>query len=107
LTRRKRNSLVTNTRKRKGGEEMTLTITFEKQVAIGGGLRMLVFKLVQSGASGGDLAVGNWLNHIDQVVVTNLSGTWVSAAWTDGSETITIGNEGSDEDVMKVTVIGK
>jgi len=86
---------------------MTLTITFDKQIALGGGLRMLFFTLVQSGASGGDLAVGSWISHINQVVVTNLSGTWVSAAWTDGSETITIGNEGSTTDVMKVTVIGK
>jgi len=86
---------------------MAITITFEKIVAIGGGLKEVYFKVVQSGSTGGSLAVGNWLNHIYWADVHNITtAIFVSALWTDGSETITIGDEGSTGDTMKVRVVG-
>jgi len=84
---------------------MTLTITLERKDRMGS-MKMFIFKVVDSDGSGGTLAVGNYVSHIHNVHLQNMTGTtWTSAIWTDGSEDITIGSEGSG-DTFKVTVWG-
>jgi len=86
---------------------MAITITFEKIIGLGGGIKELFFTLVQSGSTAGNLDVGNWLNHIYWADVIDITtDVKVNATWTDGSEVITIEDQGSDEDILKVRVTG-
>ena len=84
---------------------MALTITKERVVQLGGGQKQVTYKVVDSNGDGGTLSA-NFFNHIDNAFLTNITtATWVSLTWTDDSEDITIGSEGSG-DTYKVTVIG-
>jgi len=68
---------------------MTLSsITTEKNIPLGGGVRMIIYRAVDDG-SGGTILAG--VNHIITASVTDLTrAVWVSATWTEDSETITI-----------------
>jgi len=86
---------------------MAITITFDKLVQLGGGIKIVFFTLVQSGATAGSLAVGSYLNHIYWANVRDITtDIAVNATWTDGSETITVEDQGSTGDTLKVIVIG-
>ena len=84
---------------------MALTVTFERMDRWGK-CKVVTFKAVDDG-SGGILDVSPYLNHIDNVIVTDITtAVFVSSIWTDDSETITIGSEATASDVLKITVIG-
>ena len=87
---------------------MALTIVKDfGPVPSGGGLKKVVFKVTDSNGGGGSLAVGSFFSHITNVHIQNMvSATWISAIWTEDSETITIGSEGTTSDIYKVTVWG-
>lgn len=85
---------------------MALTIELERKDRWGK-LKVATYKITDSDGGGGSLAVGDFFNHIDNVIINDITtAAAVTATWTDGSETITIGSEGSAADVYKVTVIG-
>jgi len=86
---------------------MTLTIVKEKTIPLGGGLKQVIFKVTDSDGSGGTLEMSPYLNHIYNAHVQNITtAVFVSAIWTDGDETITIGAESTAADTLKVTVTG-
>jgi len=87
---------------------MALTIVKDKgPVQLGGGLKMVTFKVTDSNGGGGSLAVGDWFSHITNVLVANMTrAVTVTARWTEDAESITLGSEGSTNDVYKVTVWG-
>ena len=85
---------------------MTLTIGIPK-VSRWGKDKIATYKVTDSDGSGGTLDVSQMFSHIDNVIITDLTrAVAVTARWTDDSESITIGSEGTSADVYKVTVIG-
>jgi len=87
---------------------MTLTIVLERKERIGA-LKMFIFKVTDSDGSGGDLVMSPYLSHIYWADVHDIDATnadYIKATWTDGDETITIGNQGGSGDEYKVIVIG-
>lgn len=85
---------------------MALTIVREKTEKVGS-LKMVVFKITDSNGGGGTLEMSSYMSHIVNAHVQCISNaTWISAVWTDDDETITIGAEGTTNDIYKVTVWG-
>jgi len=85
---------------------MTLTITLEKQEKWGA-LKVFIFKVQDTVKQAITLEISPYLNHISWVGVTDITtAAWVSSTWTDGDETITIGNEFTASDYLKVIVVG-
>jgi hypothetical protein len=85
---------------------MTLTVSFERITPIGS-VRKLYLKIVDAGPSGGAVDLSSWLSHIlwaNAVDITN--GGKVTTIWTDGNETITLGNAGSNGATVKLVVEG-
>jgi len=69
---------------------MTLTIVLDK-VSRWGKDKVATYKVTDSDGSGGSLAVGDFFNHIDNVIINDLTrAVAVTARWTDDSETITM-----------------
>jgi len=84
---------------------MTLTIQQEFKGSLAGYLKMVIYKITDSDGSGGTVVVP--MNHICFASAVDLTtAVFISTIWTDGSETITVGAEGSAADVIRLIVIG-
>lgn len=86
---------------------MTLTVTRDKVICIGGGVKKVYYTISDSDGSGGSLDLSQEFNHILNVELTDITtAIFISTTWTDDSETITIGSEGSSSDTYKLSVEG-
>ena len=83
---------------------MTLSITQEYKGSLAGMLKVIIYKVTDSDGTGGELVASvnhlSWVNAID---VTD--GDNVTAAWTEDSETITLGASGAGHSI-RIMVIG-
>ena len=84
---------------------MALTIVQEYKGSLAGLLKVIIYKITDSSGDGG--VVNAAVNHICWVGATNLSrAVFMSTIWTDDSEAITLGAEGSAGDVIRLIVLG-
>jgi len=61
---------------------MAIAATFEKQVGLGGGLKMVIFRLVQTGATAGTINLSSYFNHIYWADVRDIStDVGVNVTW--------------------------
>jgi hypothetical protein len=83
---------------------MTLSIVQEYKGSLAGMLKVIIYKITDSDGSGGTLQAAvnhiSWANAID---ITD--GDYVTAAWTNDSETITLGASGTGH-IVRVIVVG-
>lgn len=83
---------------------MALTIVQEYKGSLAGMLKVIIYKITDSNGAGGHLypAVNHicWANAID---ITD--GDYVTAAWTNDSEDITLGASGTGH-IIRVVVFG-
>jgi len=85
---------------------MTLTITLERKERMGA-LKVYIFHVIDTVKQAITLDMSNYLSHIFWADAHDLTtAVYVSATWTDGSESISIGNEFTASDILKVIVIG-
>jgi len=85
---------------------MTLTITLERKERIGA-LKAYIFHVKDTVQQAITLDMSPYLSHIFWADVHDLTtAVYVSATWTYGSESISIGNEFTASDILKVIVIG-
>lgn len=86
---------------------MALTIVLEKVIQMGGGIKAAYYKVTDSDGSGGTLDVSQMFSHILIVAAVDMTtAIGISTTWTEDSENITIGSEGSAADVYKIMVQG-
>lgn len=86
---------------------MTLTVTRDKIIPLGGGVKKVYYTISDSDGSGGVLDLSEEFNHILNANITDITtAVFVSATWTDDSESIIIGSEGSASDTYKLSVEG-
>ena len=84
---------------------MTLSIQQEYKGSLAGMLKIIIYKITDSDGTGGTIVVP--LNHICWAGATNLTtAAFRSTLWTNESETLTIGAEGSAADVIRLVVLG-
>ena len=90
---------------------MTLTITLERKERMGA-LKAYIFYVKDTVQQAITLDMSPYLSHIFWADVHDITTeVYVSATWTDGGgatglESITIGNEFTASDILKVIVIG-
>ncbi len=85
---------------------MALTVVLERKERVGS-LKLYTFKVTDSDGSGGTVELSSYLNHIFWADAHDITtAVYVSALWTDGDETVTIGSEATAADVLKLIVIG-
>jgi len=85
---------------------MTLTITLERKEKWGA-LKVFIFKIQDTVKQTIELEMSPYLSHIFWAGVQDITtSVFVGAIWTDDDETITIGNEFTASDYLKVIVVG-
>lgn len=83
---------------------MTLSIKQEYKGSLAGMLKIVIYKITDSNGAGGTLVAA--VNHICWANALDITdGDNVTVAWTDDSESITLGASGTGH-IVRVIVVG-